>query len=134
MSKIEEMIAKLCPNGVEYKTLGEVGTFERGRRFVKADAVEVGTPCIHYGELYTHYGISATEVKFNVSPLSLSSISALKACSIRRCLEEADSTLSTDCTRGSNLTPWNNEALQIFLKSAPSSFSTTTLIVWVVLK
>lgn len=68
MSKIDEMIAKLCPNGVEYKTLGEIGTFERGRRFVKADAVEVGTPCIHYGELYTHYGISATEVKSHINP------------------------------------------------------------------
>lgn len=68
MSKIEEMIAKLCPDGVEYKTLGEVGTFERGRRFVKADAVEIGTPCIHYGELYTHYGISATEVKSHINP------------------------------------------------------------------
>ena len=27
MSKIDELIAKLCPNGVEYKKLGEVGEF-----------------------------------------------------------------------------------------------------------
>ena len=31
----------------------------RGKRFVHADAVEAGVPCIHYGELYTYYGIYA---------------------------------------------------------------------------
>lgn len=30
MSKIEELIKKLCPNGVEYKTLGELGKFYGG--------------------------------------------------------------------------------------------------------
>lgn len=30
MSKIEELIEKLCPNGVEYKTLGELGKFYGG--------------------------------------------------------------------------------------------------------
>ena len=30
MSKLEELIEKLCPNGVEYKTLGELGTFYGG--------------------------------------------------------------------------------------------------------
>ena len=30
MSKLSEMIATLCPNGVEYKKLGEVATIERG--------------------------------------------------------------------------------------------------------
>ena len=30
MSKIEELIEKLCPNGVEYKTIGEVATYRRG--------------------------------------------------------------------------------------------------------
>ena len=61
MSRIDELIAKLCPKGVEFKTLGEVGTITRGKRFVKADLVESGTPCIHYGEIYTKYGNSATE-------------------------------------------------------------------------
>ena len=36
-----------------------LGTLTRGKRFVHADAVENGVPCIHYGELYTHYGIYA---------------------------------------------------------------------------
>lgn len=26
MSKIDEMIAELCPDGVEYKRLGDIGT------------------------------------------------------------------------------------------------------------
>lgn len=30
MSKTEELIERLCPNGVEYKTIGEVATYRRG--------------------------------------------------------------------------------------------------------
>lgn len=49
-------------------TLGEIGTFIRGRRFTKADFVEDGLGCIHYGEIYTHYGTSANEVISHVRP------------------------------------------------------------------
>lgn len=42
--------------------MSEVGTFIRGRRFTKADFAAVGTPCIHYGEIYTSYGVSAQSV------------------------------------------------------------------------
>ena len=68
MSRLSEMIQELCPNGVEYKKLGEIGTLIRGKRFVKNDFIEVGVPAIHYGELYTHYGISASEVKTHIRP------------------------------------------------------------------
>ncbi|SFI68331.1 type I restriction enzyme, S subunit [Treponema bryantii] len=67
MSKLDDLIKELCPNGVEYKTLGDIGTFERGRRFVHADDREDGIPCIHYGELYTHYGVYAKEVKTHIN-------------------------------------------------------------------
>ncbi|WP_096026058.1 restriction endonuclease subunit S [Campylobacter lanienae] len=30
MSKLEELINKLCPNGVEFKTLGDIATYRRG--------------------------------------------------------------------------------------------------------
>lgn len=42
--------------------MGEVGVFTRGRRFTKADVDEDGIPSIHYGEIYTHYGVSAAHV------------------------------------------------------------------------
>ena len=67
MSKLDDLINKLCPYGVEYKKLGDIGTFERGRRFVHADDREDGIPCIHYGELYTHYGVWAKEVKTHIN-------------------------------------------------------------------
>ena len=41
---------------VEWKALGEIGEFIRGKRFTKADYVEKGIPVIHYGEIYTRYG------------------------------------------------------------------------------
>ncbi|WP_406129716.1 hypothetical protein [Streptomyces sp. NBC_00989] len=40
--------------------LSEAGTLSRGRRFVKSDYVESGLGCIHYGQIYTDYGASAT--------------------------------------------------------------------------
>ena len=43
--------------------LEDIGSFERGKRFVHADAVDKGIPCIHYGELYTFYGPTATNHK-----------------------------------------------------------------------
>ncbi|HBL5393023.1 TPA: restriction endonuclease subunit S, partial [Enterobacter hormaechei] len=48
---------------VEWRTLDSVGQFLRGKRFVKSDLISEGVPCIHYGEMYTHYGISAEETK-----------------------------------------------------------------------
>lgn len=53
---------------VEWKTLGEVGEFIRGNGLQKKDFTETGVGCIHYGQIYTHYGISAVETKSFVSP------------------------------------------------------------------
>ena len=53
---------KLTPperNNVVWKKLSEVGTFIRGKRFVRTDIVEQGVPCIHYGDIYTYYGLTA---------------------------------------------------------------------------
>lgn len=44
--------------GWEYKKLGEVGTFLRGKNILKSDFVEKGLPCIHYGQIHTKFGIS----------------------------------------------------------------------------
>lgn len=59
---------------VRWIPLGELGTFTRGRRFVNGDFVEDGIPCIHYGELYTHYGLFASETKSHVRPDLLPSL------------------------------------------------------------
>ena len=47
--------------GVEMKMLGEVGEFIRGAGILKSDFVDEGFPCIHYGQIHTRYGISATK-------------------------------------------------------------------------
>ena len=44
-----------------------IGVFQRGKRFVKDDMVPAGIPCIHYGEMYTHYGTWAQESKSFIS-------------------------------------------------------------------
>lgn len=61
MSRIDELIQELCPSGVEYKQLGDAGRVVRGKRFVKDDMIDAGVPCVHYGEIYTKYGISAVQ-------------------------------------------------------------------------
>ena len=35
MSRLDELIQELCPNGVEYKKLSKVTKIERGKRVVK---------------------------------------------------------------------------------------------------
>ena len=42
---------------IEWKKMGEIGTFIRGKRFVRTDIMEQGVPCIHYGDMYTYYGL-----------------------------------------------------------------------------
>lgn len=57
MNRFETMIKELCPNGVEYKKLGDVASISRGGSFQKKDFCEEGIPCIHYGQIYTKYGL-----------------------------------------------------------------------------
>jgi len=57
---------------VEWRTLGELGQFIRGKRFTKADYVDAdGVPVIHYGEIYTRYGVftnhSLSQVRFDMA-------------------------------------------------------------------
>ena len=58
MSRLEELIAELCPEGVEYKTLGEIATdVFRGSGIKREQVTETGIPCVRYGEIYTTYDI-----------------------------------------------------------------------------
>ncbi len=48
--------------------IGDFCEIVRGKRFVRADIVKEGVPCIHYGDIYTYYGLCATKAKGCVSP------------------------------------------------------------------
>ena len=52
---------------IQWKTMGEVGTFIRGNGLQKKDFTESGVGCIHYGQIYTYYGTFTTETKSFVS-------------------------------------------------------------------
>ena len=58
MSRLDELIAELCPNGVEYKSIGEISTdIYRGSSIIRDQVTKEGTPCVRYGEIYTTYGV-----------------------------------------------------------------------------
>ena len=57
MSKLDELIEKLCPNGVKSIPLADIATISRGGNLQKRDFCEEGFPCIHYGQIYTQYGL-----------------------------------------------------------------------------
>ncbi|EJP04856.1 type I restriction modification DNA specificity domain protein [Leptospira interrogans serovar Bulgarica str. Mallika] len=52
---------------VEWKTLGEIGNLVRGNGLPKTDFTESGVPAIHYGQIYTYYGLSTLSTKSFVS-------------------------------------------------------------------
>ena len=41
MTKLEQLIEQLCPDGVEYKSLGEIATISRGGSFQKKDFIDM---------------------------------------------------------------------------------------------
>ena len=62
MSKLDELIQRLCPNGVEYKTLGEIAVdIFRGSGITRDDVTAEGIPCVRYGEIYTVYNVCFDE-------------------------------------------------------------------------
>lgn len=58
MSKLDKLLRELCPDGVEYKTLGEIAVdIYRGAGITRDQVTAEGTPCVRYGEIYTTYGV-----------------------------------------------------------------------------
>ena len=57
MSRLADLINELCPDGVEYKPLDEVAELKRGSGMPKKMFTDAGIPAIHYGHIYTKYGI-----------------------------------------------------------------------------
>ena len=47
--------------------IGEIATIVRGGNIQKKDFVSEGRPCIHYGQMYTHFGVHTTQTLTFVS-------------------------------------------------------------------
>ena len=57
MSRIEALLSELAPNGVEFRALGDFAELVRGNGMPKADLTDAGIGAIHYGQIYTRYGV-----------------------------------------------------------------------------
>ena len=55
MSKLEELIKELCPNGVEFKPLGNIVKFINGRAYKQSELLDIGKyPVLRVGNFYTN--------------------------------------------------------------------------------
>ena len=68
MSSMSYMEQLLDGDEVEWKPLGMVGELVRGNGLPKTDFTESGVPAIHYGQIYTYYGLSTASTKSFVLP------------------------------------------------------------------
>lgn len=68
MSSMNFMGKLLDGVDVEWTPLGEMGELVRGNGLPKTDFTESGIPAIHYGQIYTYYGLSTSSTKSFVSP------------------------------------------------------------------
>ena len=57
MNEIQRLIREMCPDGVPMVALGEIGSLVRGNGLQKKDFVDHGVGCIHYGQIYTRFGL-----------------------------------------------------------------------------
>lgn len=65
----DSLLGSSLAGDVPWRPIGDVGELIRGRRFTKADYVDNGgIPAIHYGEIYTHFGVKARSVHSHVKP------------------------------------------------------------------
>lgn len=63
---LDELLSFKSESNTLWRPLAQLGTFHRGKRFVKTDYSDRGIPCIHYGEIYTRYGVSTSSVVSNL--------------------------------------------------------------------
>lgn len=55
---LHSLIQRYCPNGVEYKKIGDIATdVFRGYGIKKDQVTSTGIPCVRYGEIYTKYNL-----------------------------------------------------------------------------
>jgi len=60
VSRIDDLIRDLCPGGVEFHPIGEFAELVRGHGMPKSTFQDSGVNCIHYGHIYTRYGVSTS--------------------------------------------------------------------------
>jgi type I restriction enzyme S subunit len=68
MSRVLDLIAELAPQGVESKLLGDVAELIRGNGMPRTDLTDEGVGAIHYGQIYTRYGVWTTTTLSFVTP------------------------------------------------------------------
>lgn len=68
MSRLAELIEELCPDGVEYRPLGEIADLQRGSGMPKKLFIDEGIPAIHYGHIFTKYGIHTKRAAAYLAP------------------------------------------------------------------
>lgn len=68
MSRIDDLVAEFAPDGVQFKMLGDIAELVRGNGMPKVDLTDEGVGAIHYGQIYTRYGVAATETLSFVTP------------------------------------------------------------------
>ena len=68
MSHIDQLLKELCPDGVPVVRLGEIAQLLRRNGMPKTVLTNEGVGAIHYGQIYTRYGVWATEKLSFVSP------------------------------------------------------------------
>lgn len=68
MSRVDDLITELAPEGVPFKALGDVGELIRGSGLRKSDLTDKGAPAIHYGQVHTTYGTWAMKTVSFVDP------------------------------------------------------------------
>lgn len=54
-------------NHERWVPLSQIGRFQRGSSLQKKNLTDAGVPAFHYGQVYTHYGVSAVTTKSFVS-------------------------------------------------------------------
>lgn len=68
MSRIDDLVAEHCPQGVERRLLGDIAHLVRGNGMPRSVLTDEGIGAIHYGQIYKHYGAWTTKTISFVSP------------------------------------------------------------------
>lgn len=64
---IEELLKNEAEGKYTLKSISELGTITRGKRFTREDVVENGVPALHYGDMYTYYGLSSDKANTHLT-------------------------------------------------------------------